>query len=305
LKNSGKVVYQRDSADYYRVIMPPDTNIDKDLYRVYDYYFNGKTKSVATSLTRSANLILDGGCIEFFMNGKRKSTSQYKNGKIVGEVTLYYPNGQLYATLKAEDINNSYYSRYYNGLFVTPRYKMQVVEMRDSTGKVLAVNGTGHVVVFDDDFKKVIEEGDMNKGKKEGDWRGMIADSGRYICTFHKDVLKSGISYMKSGHRYTFKQIEVGPVYSDGTDAFNLFIKKNVQYPESAKKHKVMGTVLVRFFIETDGTISDATVVRGLIKSMDDEALRVIRLSPPWIPGSLYGIPMRSYYTVGVNFYNY
>jgi hypothetical protein len=41
-KNSGKVAVGRDSADYVRFIMLPDTNGDKDLYRVYDYFLNGK-----------------------------------------------------------------------------------------------------------------------------------------------------------------------------------------------------------------------------------------------------------------------
>ena len=58
---------QRDSADYYRVILPPDTNIDKDEYRVYDYYFNGKPKRVATSLTEQVNLVLDGPSIRIFL----------------------------------------------------------------------------------------------------------------------------------------------------------------------------------------------------------------------------------------------
>lgn len=50
LKNSGKKVESKDSADFYRVVLPPDTNIDKELYRVYDYYTNGTPKTVATSL---------------------------------------------------------------------------------------------------------------------------------------------------------------------------------------------------------------------------------------------------------------
>jgi hypothetical protein len=73
LKKSGRVVDNKDSADYLRVITMPDTSIDRDLYRVYDYYPNGKLKMLGTSLTENVNLVLDGVCIDFFMNGKRKS----------------------------------------------------------------------------------------------------------------------------------------------------------------------------------------------------------------------------------------
>src|ERR1700743_1196916 len=92
LKNSGQKVASKDSADFYRVILPPDTSTDKDLYRVYDYYFNGKTKRVATSLTATLDLVLDGVCLNYFPNGKRKTTSEYKNGRLTGTVTNYYPN---------------------------------------------------------------------------------------------------------------------------------------------------------------------------------------------------------------------
>ena len=305
-KNSGQKVTSKDSADYYRVILPPDTNVDKDLYRVYDYYFNGKPKSVATSFTQPINLVLDGTSLDYFPNGKRKRTSQYKNGRLIGTVTNYYPNGKLYNILKVDDLNSGYYSRYYTGYFQDPwnSYKLQVVELRDSTGNLLTVNGTGHVVIFDDDFKKVIQEGDLKNNKKEGEWRGPIADSGKFICVFHKDVLKSGVSYMKSGKHYNFTQVNVNPVFSDGMPAFYLFIKKNLQYPESAKKHKVTGSILVGFYIEPNGTLSEVKVDKSLVKSLDDEAIRVISLSPLWIPATKFGIPLRTYYRVSVDFYN-
>jgi TonB family protein len=306
LKNSGQKVTSKDSADYYRVILPPDTSTDKDLYRVYDYYFNGKTKSVATSLTGTFDLVLDGACLNYFPNGKRKSTSEYKNGRLTGTVTNYYPNGKLYFTSKVEDLTSGYYSRYYTGYSQSPwyGYKIHVVELRDSTGKLLVENGTGHVVVFDDDFKRVVEEGDLKNNKKEGEWRGTIADSGRFICVYHKDDLKSGISYMKSGSHYTFKEVNTKAVFSDGMDSFYLFIKKNLQYPESAKKHKVTGSVLVGFYIEPNGTLSEVKVDRSLVKTLDDEAIRVISLSPLWIPATKFGIPLRTHYRVSVDFYN-
>ena len=306
-KNSGQKVSTKDSADFYRVILPPDTNIDQDLYRVYDYYFNGKPKSIATSLTATLNLVLDGTCIDYFLNGKRKRTVQYKNGRLIGTATNYYPNGKIYNILKFEDLSYGYYSRYYQGYLpgLGYNYKIEVVELRDSTGNILATNGTGHVIVFDDDFKKVLEEGDLKNNKKEGEWRGPIADSGKFVCTFHKDELKSGISYMKSGSHYSFKQVNVKAEYSDGMAAFYLFLKKNLQYPESVKKRKVIGDVLIGFNVETNGTLSDITVERGILKTLDDEAVRVISLSPPWIPSSKFGIPIRSHYTVSVNFNNY
>ena len=307
LKNSGKKVLTKDSADFYRVILPPDTNLDKDRYRVFDYYSNGKLKSVATSLTAQLNLVLDGTCIDYFPNGKRKTTLLYKNGRLTGTVTHYYPNGKFYYSLNIEDQNYGYFDQYYRGYLSNPAYgyKLQIIEFRDSTGNLLASNGTGHITLFDEDFKKVTEEGDLNKNKKEGEWKGLIADSGRFTCIFHKDELKSGTSYINSGNRYNFKKLYVNPVFSDGMDAFYIFIKKNLQYPESARNHNVMGSVEVEFYVEPNGTVSDVTVVQSLFKSCDDEAVRVISMSPLWIPAYKFGIPVRTRYRVSVRFSKY
>jgi TonB family protein len=314
LKKSGKQVLIKDSADFFRVILPPDTAADKDLYRVYDFYSTGKKKRVATSLNADFYLRLDGTCIEYFPNGKRKSISQYKNGRLVGTITSYYPNGNLYYNFDVEDISYGYYDYYsnYRGYFARPGngYKLHVTEFRDSTGTLLASNGTGHVLLYDDDFKKVLEEGNLNHDKRDGEWTGRIADSvkadsGIFKCVFHKDVLKSGITYMKSGRQYTFKQVNVDPVFSDGMPAFFLFIKKNVQYPESAKKRKIVGSVSVGFIVQPDGSVSDVKVLQGLFKSCDDEAVRVISMSPLWVPGYKFGVPVPINCRVSVGFSPY
>jgi hypothetical protein len=59
---------------------------------------------------------------------------------------------------------------------------------------------------------------------------------------------------------------------------------------------------LVGFYVETNGTVSDVKIIRGLFKSVDEEALRVIGLSPLWIPASQFGIPMRTQFSVDVYF---
>jgi TonB family protein len=302
LKKSGQIVKYKDSADYYRIVLPPDSTVDKDLYRVFDYYPNGKLKAVGTSLTLSADLVLDGTYIEYFMNGIRKRTAAFKKGRFNGIETKYYPNGKLYEIRNFKDLSERYNPGFYPGGTIDG-YKIQMVDLRDSTGKLLVSNGTGHILIFDEDFKKIVEEGDIRNYKLEGDWRGLIADSGKFICTFHNNELKSGISYMKSGHHYNFKSLEESAVFSDGQVAFNKFIKKNVQYLESARKRKISGSVRIGFDVEINGTVSHVMVERGLMKSLDDEAMRVISLSPLWYPATQFGVPFRTHQSAVVDFY--
>ncbi len=306
LTNTGKTVKTKDSADFYRVILPPDTNVDKDLYRVFDYYNNGKLKRVATSLTGTNYLVLDGTCINFFPNGKRESYSQFKNGYPDGFVTVYYPNGKLYNTVKIDV--NGVYKNYYDILYSVSvqgvdTFNIQIVEERDSTGNILATKGTGHLLFFDQGFKTIIAEGDVKNNKLDGNWKGLIADSGRFTCTFHKGELKSGIGYLFSGKQYPFTKLATSAVFSDGPGEFYTFVKRNLRYPD-AEKRKVRGIVAVGFYVETNGTISEVKIERTLVRTLDEEALRVIRLSPLWIPASRYGIPYRSHRTVDVIFDN-
>jgi TonB family protein len=303
-KKSGKQVPIKDSADYYRVILPPDTNIDRDLYRVFDYYPDGKIRRVATSLNVNVFPTLDGVCMFYFPNGKRKEVCQYKNGRLIGAISDYYPNGKLYGIFRIDGFIYGSYDDTYRGYLPAAdfRYRFYVEELRDSTGNELVQNGNGHFIIYDDKFQKVLEEGDLKNNKKEGNWNGLIADSGKFVCSFHKDELKSGTSYTNSGNHYDFKKFAINAVFSDGMDEFFRYIKNHLQYPEAAKKHNATGSVVVEFYVETDGRVTEVKAIQSVIKSLDDEAVRVISESPLWIPAYQFGIPIRSKHTVNVNF---
>ena len=303
-KNDGKSVKTKDSADFFRFIMSPDTSIDKDLYRVYDFYMDGKPRMVAYSLSGTENLALDGSCINYFRNGKRKAFMTFEKGLPKGYMTNYYPNGETYAILKS-DIYYSFYTgfRYTFGANNSSNIKIRLIELRDSTGKIIAANGKGHVILYDDEFKKVLEEGNVVNNLRDGVWKGELADTGRYEITYHRGNIKSGVSYLRSGKSYTFKEVRTVPVFSDGIENFRLFLKNNAQYLESARKRKISGSVYVKFFVEPNGTVSDATISGvGLTESLNEEAIRVIKLSPLWVPGTVYGIPTRMAVTFPVYF---
>ncbi len=62
------------------------------------------------------------------------------------------------------------------------------------------------------------------------------------------------------------------------------FLKKNTIYPAFSLQHCVQGTVDVGFKLNLKGEVYAATVVRGLGTDLDDEALRLIKLSSgKWI----------------------
>ena len=97
LKNSGQLVDKKDSADYIRVISPPDST-DLNLYVVRDFYTDGKPKLMGKTLMPVFYLKRQGAFVEFFHNGHRKSVKNYENNAQQGDEVYYYPNGKIYYT---------------------------------------------------------------------------------------------------------------------------------------------------------------------------------------------------------------
>ena len=95
---------------------------------------------------------------------------------------------------------------------------------------------------------------------------------------------------------------ETRPSFRGGEQKMFEFIQNNVVYPQEAKDAGVEGKVFVEFYIEKDGTVCDAKVLRGIGYGCDEEALRVIGLMPKWFPGKSRGHAVRVRYTLPINF---
>lgn len=76
--------------------------------------------------------------------------------------------------------------------------------------------------------------------------------------------------------------------------AFFRFIAMNVTYPQECIEKNIQGRVYLSFIIEKDGTITNVKVFKGVHESLDNEAIRVLRYSPKWIPSSVNGKAIRS-----------
>ena len=82
---------------------------------------------------------------------------------------------------------------------------------------------------------------------------------------------------------YTF--VEEKPEYHGGMEALAKFLGDNLKYPHLAKESGILGTVIVQFVVEKDGSIGEIKVIRGLGGGCNEEAVRVVTMMPKWIPG--------------------
>lgn len=83
--------------------------------------------------------------------------------------------------------------------------------------------------------------------------------------------------------------IESSAQFEGGMGMFYKYVGKKLRYPRDAKKLGVEGRVYVSFVVDKDGSIpyNSVKIAKGLFESCDEEALRIIRSSPNWIPGRL------------------
>lgn len=92
------------------------------------------------------------------------------------------------------------------------------------------------------------------------------------------------------------------PAFTGGETAMYKFINSMLVYPIAAKEKNISGKVNLRFLVDTDGSISNVSVVKGINPELDAEAIRVIKLLPVWKPGKLEGKPVKVWYSMPVTF---
>ena len=89
---------------------------------------------------------------------------------------------------------------------------------------------------------------------------------------------------------YFNNEVTTVPQFVGGQPALDTFLKANFVQP---KKSKVKGEVLVAFVVEIDGSLTEIGVLSDAGFGTADEAIRVMSISPSWIPGTLNGRKVR------------
>lgn len=82
--------------------------------------------------------------------------------------------------------------------------------------------------------------------------------------------------------------------FPGGKDAMFKFINETMVYPPEAIDMGDQGRVYLSFVVEKDGRLTNVKIERGVIKSLDQEAKRIVRKMPNWTPGEVKGEAVRS-----------
>ena len=116
--------------------------------------------------------------------------------------------------------------------------------------------------------------------------------------------MKCGVKVESVSAPQIFHIVEEQPEFPGGQVELMKWLSFNTKYPAIAKDAGITGVVHVQFVVREDGKVDpdDITILRGVHLALDNEAKRVIKNMPDWIPGRQRGKPVAVYYKLPFRF---
>ncbi len=172
--------------------------------------------------------------------------------------------------------------------------------------EVLATVQVTQIAIVDADKVKN-EVMDMDTQKEDNTARGVVTQEGsddadKFKAVHEQVVVKEPEPEVKPKEEQIFTAVEQQAEFPGGTSALMKWLSNNIRYPESAQQNDIQGRVIVKFVVEKDGSIGAVTILKGVDRDLDREAIRVVKKMPKWQPGKNNGVAVRSYFNLPVNF---
>ena len=95
-----------------------------------------------------------------------------------------------------------------------------------------------------------------------------------------------------------YTAVEKIPDFPGGMQDLYSFVAQNFTAPEA---DGVNGKIYIQFVVEKDGSLSDIKSMRDIGHGTGEEAVRVLKLSPKWIPGEQDGQKVRVQYSLPIS----
>jgi TonB family protein len=125
-----------------------------------------------------------------------------------------------------------------------------------------------------------------------------------YACSEEKSVAEpvAGSRAKSANSEEVFMVVEDQPSPVGGTEAFYKFIAENLKYPDQARRMGIEGRVFAQFIVDTDGTLTDVQILKGIGAGCDEEVVKLLQRAPKWSPGRQKGEAVRVQMSVPVVF---
>jgi hypothetical protein len=112
-----------------------------------------------------------------------------------------------------------------------------------------------------------------------------------------KNDTKDNSSNVEDNSIHKTAGIEFKPDFPGGIKEFYNYIGQNYKVPDVKG---LKGKIFVSFIIEKDGSVTDIKVLRDIGYGTGEEAVRVLKKCPKWIPGEQAGKKVRVLYSLPI-----
>jgi periplasmic protein TonB len=103
---------------------------------------------------------------------------------------------------------------------------------------------------------------------------------------------------VRTGDNIIFTKVEVPPSFQGGTENWQKFLVANLVPGIPVNNGAPRGTyaVEIRFIVDKLGTLRNFSALTSHGYGMEQEALRILKASPPWVPAIQNGHKVSSYH---------
>lgn len=130
-------------------------------------------------------------------------------------------------------------------------------------------------------------------------WRFLMLQLIAYSCTDNNELPQG--ETCQPGTSQIYIMLSTPPLFEDcqyldlncSEEKIDEFVSKNINYPPLAFRNRIEGDVVVEGITEKHGCFSIEDVIESLGYGCDEEAIRLIKLMPPWKPGQKIDNPER------------
>lgn len=122
---------------------------------------------------------------------------------------------------------------------------------------------------------------------------------------YSKGECTKGELYAENGSKLKHEPYLIMPQFKGGIKALLDIISTIMKYPAQAERNNIQGKVVIEFYVSTDGKMEDFSIIKKVDPLLDAEAMRTIETIAnmyKWIPGHRDGQPMRTRYSMPINF---
>jgi antitoxin component YwqK of YwqJK toxin-antitoxin module len=275
-----------NNFEYIKEIEDYDSR--KKEYNIKIYYKSGKIYLIGTT-TEKDRVKLEGKCLYYFENGKKKRVANYLDNRPSGKQFYYHENGTFKAETEVEISKDK----------KTPSTK--ILNFFDENNVQKVVNGEGEYIE-EDDRNKERSKGLVKDFLKEGIWNGeMKEQKATFSEQYSKGKLVIGHSIDSLNNKYTYTEIGERAHPKKGINNFYSYVQNCGIIPKNFEGG-IYGKIFLNLEVTETGKLENITAYIDDKFGITANAIQLIAQYENWIPGKYRGINVKTHFTLPITF---